>query len=724
VTWREGLILAGIAALAQGCSTSVHNPESTASVSPPAAVAPAAVARAAAAPAAAASAAAAPAAAAPTCRLPGAEGLPARLERLKQDIAAGIRKFEKAHGGAAALTCPTPGTGRHEDVRDFPSYALAKLELSAPGDAAATSAAEAMLRCAFAFQTFTPDAPGADEGVFAFHVGDAPSVKDNSNEFALESLGPLLLDHPALSPDLLAFLEPRVLAAAEVVLAHDVCPAYTNICLVQAAELTALGRYYAQSRTAATRALAERMLASADDKMARWASFTRTNGLHEFDSPTYYATDLEALGLGRRYAGDAARARRFEDGLDYVWSDIAANTFRGRESLAGPYSRSYDLIGGHGALDTSMYLGGLRAEDPGSSAPGLIHTLLPLTGAAPYVPLSTAPCASSAPLREVVSTWSSEPGDAEHGRYAYITPDYALGTTSGDYGPQDMPITAELPTGPKSGLITVLPDYLDAPASEVRAGNFQKVTHLPLNAVAAQKGGTALVLLRVPARDPGYRDAKKHPLALANLSTNVLFPAQLDELLIDGASVAVGADMTLPARPVVTARAGSGVISVAILSASGVECPEGSGAMAEDVAEGPVSIHVSTFQPTTGGSHPPPMIRLAVYHSARVPADTARLKSCSARLALLVVADRCEAAGCAAAQAKAAATAAGEAATTWDPVTQAWAVSVQARTASGPGPRLHVSRGLTAAATSRQVDGHEMVFAPLSINGAPVVLAR
>jgi hypothetical protein len=583
-----------------------------------------------------------------------------------------------------------------------------------------------MLRCAFAFQTFTPGASGADQGVFCFHVGDAPSTKDNSNEFALESLGPLLLDRGSrLSPELLAFLEPRVLAAAKVIMdEHDVCPGYTNICLLQAAELTAIGRYYAQSHTADTHALGERMLASADDKMERWTSYTRTSGIREFDSPTYYATDLEALGLGRRYAPGPARARRFEDALDFVWTDIAANTFQGRGSLSGPYSRSYDFIGGRGAIETSTYLGGLGAEAPKSSGPGLINTLLPLMGTDAYVPPSTALCASSTPVREVVSKWVSDIGDAEHGRYAYITPDYAIGTTSGDFGPQDMPITAELPTGPKSGLITVLPDYLDAPATEVEAGNFQKVSHLPLGPIAVQKGGAALVLLRVPAKDPRYRDAKKRRLPLKNLSTNVLFPAQVDELLIDDTRTAVTGDTALPARPIITARAGSGAVSVAILSASGVECPDGSGAMVEDAEQGPVSIHLTPFQPTSGGSHPPPMIRLAVYHSSRVPTDTAKLKSCFARLALFVVADRCDTAGCAAAQAKAVAAAAGTAAMNWDPRSEAWSVTVQARMASEPGPELRVSRGRSAAAVSREVDGREMAFAPLSINGVPVLLGH
>jgi hypothetical protein len=146
--------------------------------------------------------------------------------------------------------------------------------------------------------------------------------------------------------------------------------------------------------------------------------------------------------------------------------------------------------------------------------------------------------------------------------------------------------------------------------------------------------------------------------------------------------------------------------------------------MVEDVEAGRVTIHAAPFQPTTGGAHPPPMIRVAVYHSTHVPADTAKWKPCFARLALLVVADRCDGEGCAAALGKAVSRAAAGAVASWDPRTQAWSVSVHGATAAGPGPNLLVSRGPSPRDMSRQVDGKEMVFAPLVVNGAPVSLGH
>ena len=162
-----------------------------------------------------------------------------------------------------------------------------------------------------------------------------------------------------------------------------------------------------------------------------------------------------------------------------------------------------------------------------------VKTLLGLTGASPYSVPKASLCWAFLPEREVRSTWLKQPNDLGHERYAYFTPDYAIGSTSADYGGlannQDMLLTAELPSSPDSAVISVLPDYLDAPGTSVKAGDFRKVTHLRLSPAAAQKGGAMLSLLRVPAKDPDYV-IDNHPVPVVNLSTNVIFPAQADEI--------------------------------------------------------------------------------------------------------------------------------------------------------------------------------------------------
>src|SRR5207244_1457700 len=100
---------------------------------------------------------------------------------------------------------------------------------------------------------------------------------------------------------------------------------------------------------------------------------------------------------------------------------------------------------------------------------------------------------------------------------------------------QDQMLRAELASSSRTPAIAVIPDYLDAPGSVVKTGNFDKVTHLQMSPAAVQKDGAVLALLRVPAKDPGYSAADGGRLPLVNLASNVILPAQADEVLLDGA---------------------------------------------------------------------------------------------------------------------------------------------------------------------------------------------
>jgi hypothetical protein len=134
-------------------------------------------------------------------------------------------------------------------------------------------------------------------------------------------------------------------------------------------------------------------------------------------------------------------------------------------------------------------------------------------------------------------------------------------------------------------------------------------------------------------------------------------------------------------------------------------------------AEPAEAIHLEPYQPTTGSSRPPPVMRLAIYHATTLPQDTS---ACFARVALLWLADHCDGPGCAAALSAATATAAASATISWDPNTQAWSVSVATATPEGPGPSLSVARTVSPPSLKRSVDGHEMEFAPLSVNGTGI----
>ena len=132
--------------------------------------------------------------------------------------------------------------------------------------------------------------------------------------------------------------------------------------------------------------------------------------------------------------------------------------------------------------------------------------------------------------RVVRQRWDAQPGAD---RYHYLTPDFSIGSTSGNYGPQDMLVTVELNSAKDLPIISILPDIFDEPYGKRRTKDrtgHDKPTHLALNATAVQHEGAMLALLDL--------DASKAP-ATASLATNVILPAQADAIVVDGAKVAV-----------------------------------------------------------------------------------------------------------------------------------------------------------------------------------------
>ena len=154
-------------------------------------------------------------------------------------------------------------------------------------------------------------------------------------------------------------------------------------------------------------------------------------GIHEFDSPTYYAVDLNSLGLGYLDAKRPEARARFKAVLDYFWSDMALNCFQGH--LAGPHSRTYDFLHNTRGIDVYLYAEGLRRE-PLTEKLDLEMTYLAVTLTEKgYHPDAGILALASLPDRVIRQRWDSQAGAD---RYHYVTKDFAIGSTSGNYGPQ------------------------------------------------------------------------------------------------------------------------------------------------------------------------------------------------------------------------------------------------------------------------------------------------
>jgi len=452
-----------------------------------------------------------------------------------------------------------------------------------------------------------------------------------------------------------------------------------------------------------------------------WLAATKQKGVTEFDSPTYSEVDIETLLVARRAAPDDATRAKITQALDYLWSDFSASFFAGRGSLAGPLARTYDFLYGQGGLTVSLYLQGLRTQLPSQSAdPSKAILWTNENDAAGYRPAKNALCLSSLPEREVLSTYGAGPGAEGKQRTTFITPDFTIGTTSSDYGAsassdQDAMVRAELASSPTTPAISVIPDYLDAPATTVQVGNFSKVSHLLMSPASAQKAGVALTLLRVPARDPKYKKPDGTPLAVQSLTTNVVFPLRGGQELIvdDVVGLDPQKDTTLAgARPTMTIRIGTGVVAVSVIDAGGRECVAADGTITQATTP---QAHVKPLAAATAAHDG--SARIALVHDASPPLDTSTLDACFARVALLIAGSHCDHRTCAAELAASVRAANAAATRTFDTATGDWDVSVRL----GMGPVLHVHRVVGAAASekviAREVDGKAIAFPPLSVNG-------
>jgi hypothetical protein len=157
---------------------------------------------------------------------------------------------------------------------------------------------------------------------------------------------------------------------------------------------------------------------------------------------------------------------------------------------------------------------------------------------------------------------------------------------------------------------------------------------------------------------------------------------------------------------------GSGVMAVAVIDASGLDCVSGNHIEEKGTA------HVDIVPVPLDNADA--AVRLAIRHLDAPPADTATLDACFSRVALLMVGQHCDGAGCETALSTAMSAAVAAAKSSFDPATGAWDVSIQVPS----GPSLHVARGMLQPndITLREADGVTSAFVPLFVNGSVVPL--
>jgi hypothetical protein len=549
--------------------------------------------------------------------------------------------------------------------RDLPNAALFKLLVGEN-----PRVAEALLRRAFAAQNMDPKSK--EFGSIPWSLGSSEVQDENAVEFGTQALGPIWLHYgarlsSAFKREMLPHFEASFAALRRRQFRN---PSYTNIFLMKAVNLILMGEAVGD-KTAADDGYAE---------LERWIAYTRETGIHEFNSSTYFSVDLNCLGLGYRYAKRPEAKAKFKTILDLFWADIAANSFYGR--LAGPESRTYDFLHNVGGLDYYLYSEGLRERMTFGKIDLEKTYLLELLADQGYHPDATLFALAGQKERVVRQRWDAQTG-AEC--YHYLTPDFSIGSTSGNYGPQDMLLAVELASAKDLPIISVVPDIFDEPYGKRRTKDrtgHDKPTHLALNATAVQYEGVMLALLDL--------DASKAP-ATASLATNVILPAQADAIVVEGAKVAAKEpfERVLKHDSVVGVREGRTGVAIRFVHADAVQ--EQAPAYRLKVDDAGLKLGAA---------------RLIVYH---YKGPEKKLEDKHIKVGVLILAGRCEGEPAFAALLRQAR----EAAIEQTADGSAWKVSARV------GERmLEAARDLKKTRLLYQrVDGQEMIAPVFSING-------
>lgn len=349
-------------------------------------------------------------------------------------------------------------------------------------------------------------------GNFRWSWRDGFVMDLNAVDFCMQTGSLIVRDHldkmsPAQREKFLAVLDCAIAGC----LAHRVRDSYTNIAIMNAANLILLGE--ARNR----RDVFEEGVKRLDAFTLNVALF----GVHEYASPTYTAVDIVNLHRLHAYVRDPAVRDRAERLLKLFYTDICASALAPAGRLAGTHSRDYDYLYGMGGVAALLRAVGVAAPLPGP--PERQPPELVLSDWRP--PTSITSLASLAP-RTITSFWGE---DDDSYRTLWIGHNIALGVSGANYWNMDIPLAVDFASQTRKARGYFIADARRDPygMKKIPEGNgpHQKTLHLRPFWCGVQRGRDALGLAV-------YRPGDV-PTDTPTLESHFVFPSDVDEIYAD-----------------------------------------------------------------------------------------------------------------------------------------------------------------------------------------------
>ncbi len=465
-----------------------------------------------------------------------------RSDYLKQGVQATVEFYEKQAAAGAKF-----------EARQLSSYAHYVLALDQD-----PAKAEAALKRLLALQDTNPKSPTCGEfapaeGASIESVAGEGGAPGAVTEVTVLPLIQIVLNYGGkISPEMKQQLTDSLKLALPAIRGHRFQLDLSNVYIQQAVDILLIGELVRDPKA----------IGEGQSKLTDFVTIARSRGIEEYVTPQYFPALINALSVARLYTLQPEARKIIDPALKFVWAQVSANVVPRRGQLGGPHSRELDFVFGMGGIDAYLFLEGMRNVTP--LLPPFSDGLRAYTN---FVEGGWRPDDYVRALADGERIVRMRFGaGAGRDRYFYVTDDYAIGSASATASAYDRKLTFEFCAVQPLPAVWIVADPFDAPYGHVRnrAGQQLHPSHIVEQLAAVQERNVMLALMNLRA---GVRGA-----AFPSVATDLVFPCECDDVLLNGAKIATGKpfEMNLKADSTLLIRKGPGALVVRFFDVDGV----------------------------------------------------------------------------------------------------------------------------------------------------------